>query len=69
MTNKKLAASTAKKLKLTLIKSTAKCLPNHKLCVQGLGLRRIRHSVEVINTPANQGMINKVDYLLTVEEI
>jgi large subunit ribosomal protein L30 len=37
--------------------------------VAGLGLRRIRHSVEVIDTPENRGMINKVSYLLQVEEV
>jgi large subunit ribosomal protein L30 len=36
--------------------------------VLGLGLRRIGHSVEVIDTPENRGMINKVSYLLQVEE-
>ena len=33
---------------------------------EGLGLRRINHSVEVIDTPANRGMINKVSYLVKV---
>jgi large subunit ribosomal protein L30 len=36
--------------------------------VRGLGLRRIRHSVEVIDTPENRGMINKVSDMLAVEE-
>jgi len=57
-----------KKLKVTLLKSTAKRLKSHKACVAGLGLRRIRHTVEVIDTPENRGMINKVSYLLKVEE-
>lgn len=58
-----------KKLKLTLIRSTCKTIPNHKLCVKGLGLRRTNHSVVVLDTPSNRGMINKVDYLLSVEEV
>ncbi len=58
-----------KKLKVTLTKSTSGRLKSHKACVAGLGLRRIRHSVEVIDTPENRGMINKVSYLLQVEEV
>jgi large subunit ribosomal protein L30 len=57
-----------KKLKVTLTKSTSGRLASHKACVRGLGLRRIRHTVEVVDTPENRGMINKVSYLLAVEE-
>ena len=57
-----------KKLKVTLVKSTSGRLKSHKACVAGLGLRRIRHSVEVIDTPENRGMINKVSYMLQVED-
>lgn len=57
-----------KKLKVTLVRSTAKRLKSHKACVAGLGLRRMNHSVEVIDTPENRGMINKVSYMLRVEE-
>jgi len=57
-----------KKLKVTLVRSTNKRLKSHKACVAGLGLRRIHHSVEVIDTPENRGMINKVSYMLHVEE-
>jgi len=57
-----------KKVKVTLLKSNSGRLKSHKACVAGLGLRRIRHSVEVIDTPENRGMINKVSYLLKVEE-
>ncbi|RRQ22493.1 50S ribosomal protein L30 [Thiohalobacter thiocyanaticus] len=57
-----------KKLKVTLVRSVAGRLKNHKACVAGLGLRRIRHTVEVLDTPENRGMINKVSYLLQVED-
>jgi large subunit ribosomal protein L30 len=57
-----------KKIKVTLTKSTAGRLKSHKACVAGLGLRKIRQTVEVIDSPANRGMINKVSYLLAVEE-
>ena len=54
-------------VKVTQIKSTSGRLESHKACVRGLGLRRIGHSVEVEDTPATRGMINKVRYLLKVE--
>lgn len=56
------------KLKVTLVKSKFGRLKNHRACVDGLGLRRINHSVVVDDTPENRGMINKVNYLLRVEE-
>lgn len=57
-----------KKLKVTLVRSFSGRLKNHKACVRGLGLRRLRHSVEVLDTPEIRGMINKISYLLQVEE-
>jgi large subunit ribosomal protein L30 len=57
-----------KQLKVTLVKSTNRRIQKHKACVMGLGLRRIGHSVIVSDTPENRGMINKVSYLLAVEE-
>jgi len=59
----------AKQVKVTLIKSKFGRLKAHKACVAGLGLRRINHSVVVADTPENRGMINKVHYLLRVEEV
>ena len=56
----------AKKIKVTLVRSLIGTKPDHRACVRGLGLRRIRHTVEVIDTPANRGMINKVSYLVKV---
>lgn len=58
-----------KRLKVTLVKSLNGRLAKHKACVAGLGLRKIRQSSEVIDTPSNRGMINKVAYLLDVEEV
>lgn len=57
-----------KTIKVTQIKSSSGRAATHKACVLGLGLRRIRHTVEVIDTPENRGMINKVHYMLKVEE-
>lgn len=59
----------AQKLRVTQVRSKAHRLESHKACLIGLGLRRIGHTVEVINTPENRGMINKISYLVKVEEI
>jgi len=56
-----------KTVKVTLVKSPIGTLPKHKLCLKGLGLRRMHQSVEVEDTPAVRGMINKVNYMLAVE--
>ena len=61
-------AKKEKTVKVTLRRSTNRRTASHKACVAGLGLRRIGHSVEVKDTPENRGMINKVSYLLAVEE-
>jgi large subunit ribosomal protein L30 len=58
-----------KQLKVTLMKSRHGRLKNHRDCVAGLGLKKIRQSVTVLDTPQNRGMINKVAYLLSVEEV
>ncbi|MBC6414316.1 MAG: 50S ribosomal protein L30 [Chromatiales bacterium] len=57
-----------KLIKLTLIKSLSGRLKKHKACAQGLGIRRIHNPVWVTDTPENRGMINKIAYLLQVEE-
>jgi large subunit ribosomal protein L30 len=59
----------AKQLKVTQIKSSSGRLKNHQACLKGLGLRRIRHSVVVADTPENRGMINTAYYMLKVEEV
>ncbi|NNG12972.1 MAG: 50S ribosomal protein L30 [Halobacteria archaeon] len=56
-----------KKVKVTLVKSFNGRLQSHKDTVRGLGLRRIRHSVELDDTPEIRGMIDKISYMLRVE--
>jgi large subunit ribosomal protein L30 len=56
-----------KTVRVTLVKSVIGTKAGHRATVRGLGLRRIRHSVELEDTPAVRGMINKVSYLLRVE--
>lgn len=58
-----------KKLSVTMTKSKIGRLASHQACLKGLGLRKIHQTVEVINTPENKGMINKISYMLKVEEV
>ena len=59
----------AKKLKITLIKSTIGSTPYQKKVVEAMGLRKIRQSVELEDTPSTRGAIFKVSHLLQVEEL
>jgi large subunit ribosomal protein L30 len=56
-----------KKIKVRLLKSTAGCKQSHRDTVRGLGLRKINHVVELDDTPAVRGMINKVSYLVRID--
>jgi large subunit ribosomal protein L30 len=55
-------------IKVTQTKSVHGRLKNHRACIAGLGLRRIGHTVEVEDTPSVRGMINKVNYMIRIEE-
>ncbi|MCQ8105915.1 50S ribosomal protein L30 [Methylomonas sp. SURF-2] len=59
----------AKKLSVMMTKSKNGRLKSHQQCLKGLGLHKIRQTVQVIDTPENRGMINKIAYMLKVEEI
>ena len=56
-----------KKIKVRLLKSINSVKRGHRDTVRGLGLRRIDHVVEVIDTPAVRGMINRVAHLVRIE--
>ena len=56
-----------KKIRVTLVKGLRGVIGKHRDSVRGLGLRHREHSVEVVDTPATRGMINKVSYLVKVE--
>ncbi|MCH7821451.1 MAG: 50S ribosomal protein L30 [Proteobacteria bacterium] len=57
-----------KELKVTLVKSKHGRLKKHRACVAGLGLRKLHQTVRVQDTPENRGMINRIAYLVKVEE-
>jgi large subunit ribosomal protein L30 len=56
------------KLRVTLVKSPIACRKSHQATVRGLGLRRLRHTVELEDSPAVRGMIARVAYLVRVTE-
>jgi large subunit ribosomal protein L30 len=60
--------SAPKNIKVTLVRSPYGRIAAHRACITGLGLRRIRQSVVVADTPENRGMIRRAAYLLQVEE-
>ena len=59
----------ADKVRVTLVKRTIGASPAQKKVVEALGLRKIRQSVELPNTPQTRGAVAKVSHLLTMEEI
>ena len=68
MAKKKVVAKkSGKTLKVTLVRGVIGTRGSHRATVRGLGLRRINHTVELEDTPAVRGMINKVNYLVKCE--
>ena len=63
-----MAKAKDKTIKLTLVKSRFGRTPGHAQCASGLGLKHRHQSVEVSDTPENRGMIQKIRYMLQVEE-
>ena len=61
-------AAAGKRNRVTLVKGLRGTLQKHRESVKGLGLRHREHTVEVADTPSIRGMINRVSYLLKVEE-
>ena len=61
-------AGSGRRLKITLVKSTIGFNKTQAKTVEGMGLRRINHSVELPDTPATRGMILKVRHLIEVSE-
>ena len=56
-------------IKVTLVRSTIGSTEKQRMCVRGLGLKKIRSHRDIEGTPENYGMINKVSHLVKVEEI
>ena len=56
-----------KKIRVQLVKSVNGCKTGHRATVRGLGLKRINQTVELLDTPAVRGMIERVNYLVRIE--
>ena len=67
MAKKAAKREAVKRLKVTLVKSTIGFNRTQAKTVEGMGLRRIRHTVELLDTPETRGMIHKVRHLVVVE--
>ncbi len=57
-----------KTMKVKLVRSLHGRLRRHQACVRGLGLRRMHQVVEVEDTPATRGMLNRVRYMVSLVE-
>jgi large subunit ribosomal protein L30 len=66
MAKKSTKTKESRRVKITLVKSTIGFNRDQAKVVQGIGLRRIGHTVELADTPATRGMIHKVRHLVEV---
>jgi large subunit ribosomal protein L30 len=57
-----------KKIKVKLVKGLAGCKQAHRDTVRGLGLKKLNQVSELADTPAVRGMINRVNYLVRIED-
>ena len=57
-----------KLIKIKLVKNGIGRMENHKLCIKGLGFKKLNQTLEVIDTPSNRGMINKISDMLEILE-
>ncbi len=56
------------KIKVRLVKGLAGIKQRHRDTVRGLGLKKINQTVELADTPAVRGMINRVNYLVRIDD-
>ncbi len=61
-------AKKKKQIKVTLVRSPIGFQPKHRECVRGLGLKRMHQTVVLEDTPSIRGMVNKIDYMVRVDE-
>ena len=60
--------SKAETITIKLVKSVIGRMKNHKLCIKGLGIKKLNQTVTVLDTPSNRGMINKISDMLEIIE-
>ena len=57
-----------KTINIKLVKSGIGRMRNHKLCIKGLGLKKLNQTVSVLDTPSNRGMIKKISDMVEIQE-
>ena len=60
--------SKAETITIKLVKSGIGRMKNQKLCIKGLGIKKLNQTVTVLDTPSNRGMINKISDMLEIIE-
>jgi large subunit ribosomal protein L30 len=63
-----MAKKKQKQIKVTLVRSPIGYQPKHRECVRGLGLKRMHQTVVLEDTPSVRGMVNKIYYMVRVDE-
>ncbi len=56
----------SKTIQIKLVKSGIGRIKKHKLCIQGLGFKKLNQILTVEDTPSNRGMINKISDMVEV---
>ena len=57
-----------KTLTIKLIKSGIGRMKSHKLCIKGLGFKKLNQVVTVLDTPSNRGLVNKISDMIEIQE-
>ena len=57
-----------KTMTLKLIKSGIGRMKRHKLCIKGLGFKKLNQTVIVLDTPSNRGLVNKISDMIEIQE-
>ncbi|MDA7829112.1 50S ribosomal protein L30 [Gammaproteobacteria bacterium] len=57
-----------KTMTIKLIKSGIGRMKRHKLCIKGLGFKKLNQTVTVIDTPSNRGLVNKISDMIEIQE-
>ncbi len=55
-------------INIKLVKSGIGRMRNHKLCIKGLGFKKLNQTVSVLDTPSNRGMIKKISDMVEIQE-
>jgi|TARA_B100001094_G_C17427584_1_gene437582 large subunit ribosomal protein L30 len=60
--------SKEKTMTIKLIKSGIGRMKRHKLCIKGLGFKKLNQSVTIEDTPSNRGLVNKISDMIEIQE-